>query len=80
LDALKALRTNGANGTSESRRSLRTSNSGYALDSLQALRTLIDKRDFEPRRMASLIIFFAVEEDISRCGCQSKSVVARRCI
>jgi hypothetical protein len=77
LDALKALRTNGAN---ESRRSLRTSNSGHALDSLQALRTLIDKRDFEPRRMASLIIFFAVEEDISRCGCQSKSVVARRCI
>jgi hypothetical protein len=39
---------------------------------------LIDERDIESRRMASLIIFLAVEEDISRCGCQGKSVVACR--
>jgi hypothetical protein len=68
LNAWKPLRTNGA---SEPRYSLRTSNSGYALDTLytlNALRSLIDERDIESRRMASLVIFLAVEEDISRCG------------
>jgi hypothetical protein len=69
LDTLRPLRTDGA---SEPRCSLQTSTSGYALYALYplyALRSLIDERDIESRRMAGLVILLAVEEDISRCGC-----------